>query len=530
MQSNSGPLESAVSRSPTLLQSFGDCILLLLAAERASIMMRKKGAFLDLGPVILAIVLALVLSVFSAKPAQTSKPSVPRFYRQVEVYVTARDTKDRLTPRDPLKFDALAQPDEANPMIMLDASKTYQAIEGFGGALTDAAAETFYRLPENLRREVLNAYFNPETGIGYTLCRTHINSCDFSSSSYSYDDVPGDVKLERFSIEPDRKYRVPFIREALTVAKNGFKLFASPWSPPAWMKTNNNMLHGGALKPECRQAWAEYFARFIQAYQKEGIPVWGVTVQNEPMAVQRWESCIYSAYDERDFVRDHLGPALAKAGSSKVAIIVWDHNRGIMYQRAKAIYDDPAASKYVWGMGFHWYVGDHFDNVRWVHEAYPDKKLLFTEGTPASFNPKRLGEWQYGETYARSMINDLNNWAVGWVDWNVVVDERGGPNHVGNFCVAPIIGDTTNGTVTYMNSYYYIGHFSKFIRPGAKRIICSSNQDDLLATAFVNPNGSIAVVVMNQRDRAREFKVWIDGKAATTNSPGHSILTLILKP
>ncbi len=472
---------------------------------------------------------AILLPCFGKEPDRAAKPAVSASYRRVDVYVTARDTKDRLSPHNPLGFEPLPQPDEAQPTVMLDASKTFQVIEGFGGALTDAAAETFYKMPEKVRQEILNAYFDPITGIGYTLCRTHINSCDFSSASYAYDDVPGDTRLEHFSVEHDRKFRIPFIKEALAVSRNGFKLFASPWSPPAWMKTNNDMLHGGSLRPEYRQAWADYFVRFIQAYKEAGILIWGVTVQNEPMAVQRWESCIYTAADERDFVRDFLGPSFARSRLSGVNIIIWDHNRGIMYQRAKTVYDDPAAAKYVWGLGFHWYVGDHFDNVRLVHDAYPGKKLLFTEGTPADFETGRLAEWQWGEIYARSMIHDLNNWASGWVDWNVLLDERGGPNHVGNFCLAPLIGDTATGTLTYMNSYYYLGHFSKFIRPGARRIIASSNLDDFLTTAFLNPDGTIAAVVLNRTDRPREFRVWIDGKAAVTTSPARSIVTLVLR-
>ena len=462
--------------------------------------------------------------------AEVANPPASTPDKRVEVYLTARDTKDRLTPHNPLVFEPLPQPDESSPAILLDASKTFQVIEGFGGALTDAAAETYSKLPEKIRHEILNAYFNPGIGIGYSLCRTHINSCDFSSSSYAYDDVAGDTKLEHFSIAHDRQFRIPLIKDALAVSRNSFKIFASPWSPPAWMKTNNDMLHGGSLKPEYRQAWADYFVRFARAYKNEGISLWGITVQNEPMATQTWESCIYTAADERDFVRDYLGPAFARSGLPALKIIVWDHNRGIMYQRAKVVYDDSKASKYVWGMGFHWYVGDHFDNVRWVHDAYPAKQLLFTEGTPEGFDPLKLGDWQWGETYARSIINDLNNWACGWVDWNILLDERGGPNHVGNFCLAPLIGDTRAGTLTFTNSYYYIGHFSKFIRPGARRIICSSNSDDFLATAFLNPDGTIAAVVMNSHDRSLEFRVWIDGHAACATSPARSILTLVLRP
>jgi glucosylceramidase len=472
----------------------------------------------------------LGLYCFSQGAPKVQKPAPSKTFSRVDVYVTARDTQDRLTAHVPLKLEPFPQPEESFPTILLDVSKTFQTIEGFGGAFTDAAAETYFKLPEKTRGELVKAYFDPEAGIGYSLCRTHINSCDFSSGSYSYDDEAGDAKLERFSIEHDRQFRIPLIKEALKTSRHGFKMFISPWSPPAWMKTNNDMLHGGSLKPESRQVWADYFVRFIQEYAKEGIPTWGLTIQNEPMAVQRWESCVYSATEERDFVRDYLGPTMARKGLSKVNIIIWDHNRGIMYQRAKMVYDDPQAAQYVWGTGFHWYVGDHFDNVRLVHEAYPGKKLLFTEGTPEGFDSQKLSDWQWGETYGRSMINDLNHWANGWVDWNILLDEKGGPNHVGNFCIAPIIGDTRNGTLTYLNSYYYIGHFSKFIRPGARRIICSSNVDEFLATAFLNPDGTVAVVVMNQQNQARDFRLWIDGKAATGQSPARSILTLILKP
>ncbi len=481
----------------------------------------------------LAILLAFLIvgwAIPRREFAQGSKPPAKSLYRQVEVFLTAKDGKDRLTAQTPLSFKAMPQPDEAFPTLILDGTKTFQTIEGFGGALTDAAAETYNKLPEKARREIINAYFNPETGIGYSLCRTHINSCDFSSDSYAYDDQPGDTKLEHFSIAHDRKFRIPLIKEALAASRNGFKLFVSPWSPPAWMKTNNDMLHGGQLKPEYRQSWADYFVRFIQTYEKEGMNIWGVTVQNEPMAVQSWESCIYTGEEERDFVRDYLGPTLKRAGLSKVNIIIWDHNRGIMVQRAKMVYDDPEAAKYVWGTGFHWYVGDHFENVRLVHDAYPTKKLLFTEGTPEGFERSRLSDWQWGEIYAKSMINDLNNWANGWVDWNILLDEQGGPNHVGNFCIAPIIGDTKTGEVIYLNSYYYIGHFSKFIRPGARRILCSSNQDDLLATAFLNPDSNIVVVAMNPLNQARDFQIWIDGKTAVSKTPARSILTMVLKP
>jgi glucosylceramidase len=214
-------------------------------------------------------------------------------------------------------------------------------------------------------------------------------------------------------------------------------------------------------------------------------------------------------------------------------IIVWDHNRDLMVQRARVIFDDPEASKYAWGMGFHWYEswsgGDKmFDNVRIVHDAYPDKNLLFTEGCPESFNPAMYNNWGLGETYGRSMINDFNNGTVGWTDWNILLDETGGPNHVGNFCFAPVHANTKTGQLIYTNSYYYIGHFSKFIHPGAKRIISSSSRSQLLTTAFINTDGKVAVIVMNQSNLKITYNLCIGYKAAEVKILPHSIQTLVL--
>ncbi len=412
-------------------------------------------------------------------------------------------------------------------MIFVDPTKKFQRVIGIGGALTDAAAETFYKLPEDTRREILAAYFNPHTGIGYTLGRTPINSCDFSSESYTYV-TNDDVTLASFNIRHDLKYRIPFIKEVLaTAARQNFTLFASPWSPPAWMKSNDSMLHGGQLKPEYYAAWAEYFVKFIEAYRKHGIPICGVTVQNEPMSSQTWESCTYTASQERDFVENDLGPTLAKAGLGNKKIIIWDHNRNLMYQWAEEILEDPNAARYVWGVAFHWYVGNNFENVQLVHEAFPKVHLMFTEGCNAPFDMAQINDWKWGERYGESMIHDFNNGVVGWTDWNVLLNQEGGPNHVGNFCFAPIIADTKTGKLHYMNSYYYIGQFSKFVRPGARRIISSSTTDNLLTTAFLNTDGRIAVIVMNPTDHDQPFGLWTENKAAKTDSPAHSIMTLV---
>lgn len=453
--------------------------------------------------------------------------------KKVIAYSTADSSELRLTLTDTLVFADKAQPFENEIVVFVDPQKTFQTYFGTGAALTDASAETFYKLPKDKQAELLKAYFDKETGIGYNIGRTNINSCDFSSDMYTYVQ-DGDKELKTFNIEHDRKYKIPFIKEAIKAAGGQLSLFGSPWSPPAWMKDNNDMLHGGKLKPEFYDSWAMYYTKFIKEYEKEGIPVWGISVQNEPMATQRWESCLYTAEEERDFLKKHLGPTMHKEGLKDKKIIVWDHNRDLIYQRARTYFDDPEAAKYAWGIGFHWYEDwsggqPMYDNLKRVYEAYPDKNIMFTEGCAESFNATRYKAWVLGEEYGRSMINDFNNGMVGFTDWNILLDETGGPNHVQNFCFAPIHGDTKTGQLIYTNAYYYIGHFSKFIQPGAKRIISSPTRSQLLSTAFLNPDGSVTVVVMNQGNERAHFYLWVNGKAAETVARQHSINTYIIK-
>jgi len=452
--------------------------------------------------------------------------------KQVTVYTTAAKTDYRISRTAPLSFKPVGQPKETQICVFVDPSRQFQTFLGIGGALTDAAAETFALLPQEKQRELLSAYFDDQQGIGYKLARTNIHSCDFSSSSYTYV-TEGDKQLKSFNVEHDKRYRIPFIKQVLAATHGKLNIFASPWSPPAFMKDNNDMLHGGRLKPGFHQSWANYYAKFIRAYQSEGIPIWGITIQNEPMATQRWESCIYSAEEERDFLKNYLGPTLRRERLGDKKIIAWDHNRDLIYQRVRTILSDPQAAKYVWGIGYHWYEpwsgGEPmFDNVRLVHETFPDKQLIFTEGCVDAFDPQKMGEWKFGEQYGRSMINDFNNGTVGWTDWNVLLDERGGPNHVDNYCFAPVHANTKTGELTYLSSYYYIGHFSKFIHPGARRIASSPSRSQLLSTAFLNPDGKVSVVVMNSSEKNIAYLLWINGNAAEVNSLPHSIQTLVV--
>lgn len=458
---------------------------------------------------------------------------------KLTIFLTSKGTTDRLTNKGSVPLHPTTSSDEDYPTVFIDPEKHFQTILGMGGAITDAVAEVFYKLPTSAQKELMSAYFDPISGIGYTLARTNIHSCDFSSESYEYAPA-GDTELKHFSIQHDLKYRVPFIKSALQASRHQLTIFASPWSPPSWMKTNNSMLNGGKLAPKYFKSWANYYLKFVEEYQKQGIDIWGITVQNEPMATQTWESCLFTAAEEKDFVKLYLGPTIKNSRFKDLKIMVWDHNRDFMYARAKEIYDDPVASEYVWGMAFHWYVGDHFDNLRAVHDSYPDKALLFTEGCNCPFNKEKLHDWNWGEIYGRSIINDLNNWSVGFTDWNILLDENGGPNHVKNYCYAPIHADTQNGSLIYTNSYYYIGHFSKFIRPGAKRIACSSTLDNLKSTAFINREGKIVVVAMNESTENIDFKLsanlnnhissnsGVKYKVAKLSIPAHSIMTILL--
>lgn len=414
------------------------------------------------------------------------------------------------------------------PTIWLDSSKSFQEIEGFGGAFTEAAAVCWLSLSPEKRSDFIRDYFHAEHGHGYTFCRVHMNSCDFSLGNYSHVEQSGDVDLASFSIARDEQALIPMIRAAQASMATPLKLLVSPWSPPAWMKTNGQMNHGGKLLEQYRAAWAQCYVKFIQAYEAQGIPIWGVSVQNEPAATQTWDSCIYSAEEERDFVKCWLGPALEKAGLERINIVIWDHNRDLMVQRAATMLKDPEAAKYVWGTGFHWYGEDHFDQVQQLHDAWPDKKLLFTEGCQEGGSHR--GSWALGERYARSMINDLNRWTVGWIDWNLALNLEGGPNHVNNLCSAPILIDAANDCFEHQSSYFYIGHFARFVKPGAKRILCAATRMSLECTAFKNEGGEVVTVVMNRLDHAQSFQIQVAGAAYPFEMPARSIATFVLAP
>jgi glucosylceramidase len=344
----------------------------------------------------------------------------------------------------------------------------------------------------------------------------------------------GDKSLASFDIGHDLKNRIPLLREGLAAAKgygSEMRVIATPWSAPAWMKANQTMLKGGKLLPEYREAWARYYVKFIQAYEKAGVPVWGISVQNEPMATQTWESMLYTAEDETRFLGDYLGPTLKSAGLGGKKIIVWDHNRDLLPQRAGHILSDPKARPYVWGVGYHWYEtwaggAPMHANVAAVHEAYPDVPLLMTEGCIEKYDVARLQDWANGERYGSQMIADLNAGCAGWVDWNMLLDMRGGPNHKNNFCFAPLhAGD--DGELVFTPIYNCMAHVSRHLKPQARRVSAASSRSVLETTAFRNPDGSLAVVVLNKTEEAQKYRLFIDKVEVTVDIPARAIQTVL---
>lgn len=466
-----------------------------------------------------------VVGIPLSSPGETSTKG------RVEVFTTAMGTGQRMALSDPLQLGPAQQSPETDVAIFVNPDRTYQTVLGIGGAITDASAEVYAGLDDETKAELMRAYFDPEEGMGYSLLRTPIHSCDFASASHTYIEE-GDDSLSTFDIAPDRRQRLPMIKDALAAAGGAITTCASPWSAPAFMKTNGSMLQGGKLLPRYREAWATYFTKFITAYEAEGVPIWGVTVQNEPLATQTWESMIYTAEEERDFVKHFLGPIMESAGLGSKKIVVWDHNRDLVTHRANAILSDPEAAKYVWGVGFHWYEtwagGDPmFGNVAEVKDAYPDINVLLTEATVEGFDPARYQHWPNAERYGHAIVGDLNAGAAGWIDWNVLLDDKGGPNHVGNFCFAPIHADSATGNLIYTPTYYYLGHFSKFIRPGSRRVSAVSSQSVLQTTSFVDDNGMLATVVLNLTDREIAYRFCVGNEEATARIPARAIQTLV---
>jgi glucosylceramidase len=358
----------------------------------------------------------------------------------------------------------------------------------------------------------------------YTVVRTSIDSCDFALSQYEAAPTPG----ARQNLWHDETYVIPYIKTAQEIAQTKIDVMLTPWSPPAYMKSNGERSHGGKLKPEFYQVWAEYIARYIAAYQSHGLNVSKLSVQNEPNATQLWDSCVFSAEEEKVFLRDYLAVALEKAGLGNIEIYIWDHNKERLFDRVCDMIDT-TTERLISGAAFHWYSGDHFDALRLVRSQYPNLKLLFSEGCIEYNRFDRDDQLQSARMYAHDMIGNFNAGMNTFLDWNVALKSNGGPNHARNFCDAPILCNTGTGTFEKRLSYYYIRHFSHFVTPGARHIATTSFSNEVEAAAFRNPNDSIIVVLTNNVGVSRAVYLRLDGQIIEVPLASDSIASVEIK-
>jgi glucosylceramidase len=446
--------------------------------------------------------------------------------------------------------------DETSIEIKLFPNEKYQKITGFGGSFTESSAWLLNQLSKENRELILEAYFGSE-GAKYSLTRTHINSCDFSLGNYSYAPEK-DKKLKNFSIDEDKNDIIPMIKAAMAVSEEGFKIISSPWTAPPWMKDNNSYV-GGKLLPEYYETWALFFSKYIEAYNNEGIDIWGISVENEPLGNgNNWESMHYTAQEMADFVQHHLGPQL-RADYPKVKILAYDQNRDHeLIEWAETIYGNKEAAEFFDGFAIHWY-GSTYDyfpkSLNITHELAPEKHLINTEACVDAEVPKwkddawywskEATDWGYDWAseenkhkhpkyvpvyrYARNIIGSLNNHVDGWVDWNMVLDTQGGPNWFKNWCVAPVIVDPEKDEVYFTPLYYTMAHFSKYIRPGAVRIGFNNPDDKLMLTAAENTDGSIAVVVLNMEEAPKYLKIKLGEKSTNLRIIEKAVQTIIIE-
>jgi glucosylceramidase len=402
----------------------------------------------------------------------------------------------------------------------------YQTFGGIGGAFTDTSATVWKSMPEDKRQEFIRAYFDRENGIGYTLGRLSIASCDFSTEDYTYVQE-GDETLETFDISHDKKAVFPMVHAAMKYTD--LTLFASPWSPPAFMKTNTSRI-GGHLKKEHYELWAKYFKKYIDCCKENNINIWAVTIQNEPRHHQMWESCLYTPEEESEFL-SFLGKELE---NSNVKIFCYDHCRERVFERAKYIYEGKNG-KYCDGIANHWYSGDHFGELKAHAAKYPQKISIASEGC-CVINGKGIKpelELSVAEKYAYDIIGCFNNGLHYYCDWNLLLDENNGPHHNrtgrGTSAESAVYYLEKENKILYRLAYYYIGHISKFVHPGAKIIACSSFSENVETTAFKNNDGGIVCVLLNRSDNRVSTIIRIDGYIEEITLEPHSIATVVIQ-
>ena len=455
-------------------------------------------------------------------------------------------------------------------VINLYPDLTFQEIEGFGGALTDTVGYLYSKMNETDKKQFLEDHFGKD-GQHYRFIRMHMDSCDYSLEEYqAVADPIADPELTTFSIERDRTYMIPLLKDAMAMTVEPFSVLLSPWSPPKQWKTpparpkndasvygagfdlsaftpeidynTPSRCHGGSLKKEYYRSWALYLAKYVQAYLDEGIPVTMMTLQNETIAATNWDSCVWSAKEQKAFLKDHLYPVFKEAGlTDTVGLYIWDHNTERVVEFAREMIDDETAGM-IEGIAFHWYSGDHFESLAMARTLFPNKKLMGSEccalhppGKTSPFaalsgvNGPSIAEVEYEDAaaYGHDIIGDLNNGMNRWIDWNLCVDKNGGPRHVSSGFGAPVCANE-DSTYRKLLTYHYIGHFSRFLLPGAKRIGHSRCDDQAELTAAKNPDGSLAVVLLNRGQADVSCAIRMDGQIIRITLPSKTISTICI--
>jgi len=507
--------------------------------------------------VVLIGILALQSSSFHhvSTYAHVSKSLKGTSPLEVRITQSARDTGDRLTTKNSIQMKSkeyISKKSSDSITLSIDPELQFQEMLGFGGAFTEAAAYMFSQMTEANKNAIIKAYFGDKvdaTGanlvdgasgdaikldsIKYSVGRVPIHSCDFSLESYSFDDNIADFDINYFNISRNFQWLIPMLKQSLDASDNDIRLFASPWSPPAWMKSNDQMT--GSDLPcfkdgdEYLESWALYLSKFLTAHKEQGIDFWAITVQNEPEFDAPWEACMYTPEQERDFIINHLGPRMAQ-DHPDLQIMIYDHNKDDIVTWAETILSSPEAAKYVDGVAFHWYSGFQFDQLDTTHDMFPDTFLLASEATHCP--GVALGNWSRGEVYGFDIIGDMNSWSAGWVDWNLVLDMEGGPNHLNNYCDAAIVVDVEDQIVYVQPMFYYLGHLARFVPAGSVRIgnkMSDTLGDTVSSAAFLTPSKEIVVVAMNQNDDDVEIVLQDDvqGLAAPYTLPAHGIATFV---
>ena len=439
--------------------------------------------------------------------------------------------------------------------IELLPNQQKQTITGFGGSFTEASAYLLNQISKKSRDSIIEAYFG-ESGARYSLTRTHMNSSDFSLGQYSYAPVADDKELVNFTIEEDLDDIIPMIKDAMKVSKDGFKILSSPWTASPWMKDNKDWV-GGKLLPEYYDTWALFFSKYVTAYKNEGIDIWGFTVENEPLGNgNNWESMHYTPDEMTNFVQNHLGPQLKK-DYPDIKILGYDQNREHLKEWVDSQFKNKETSKYFDGTAVHWYASTfHYypEELQYAHQKAPNKYLIQSEACidaevpvwkdDAWYWKKEATDWGWDwapeedkhmhpkyapvNRYARDIIGCLNNYVDGWIDWNMVLDTNGGPNWFKNWCIAPVIVKPDTDEVYFTPLYYTMAHFSRFIRPEAKIFEINNPEKDLMVTAAKNLDGSIAVVVFNEKAVSKNIELAIHGEKIKLNIKGQSLQTVVI--